>query len=507
MAGIRRESYWNATAPASNHPTLAGDLDVDVAVVGGGIVGVIAARLLKDRGLAVALVEGKRVGEGVTGKSTAKITSQHNIAYTGIERKFDADCARHYADANEAGLRLIAELIGRHGIACDFARKPAFTYTLDDAEVARIEEEAKLAALLGLPASLTRETGLPYEVRAAMRWDDQAQFHPTKFVKGLAETLPGDGCHVFEMSRVTDWEPRRIATESGAVRARHVVMATHLPLGQIGLFYAENHPHMHPVIMGEAERAHVPDGMYISAETPHRSLRGHRDEHGRDWLIFTGPAFKVGDTEGEGAAFAELEEFAATRFGVAAAWCWTNMDYTPMDHAPFVGWSSSRDDAYLVATGFNAWGNTNGAAAAMLIADLVEGKENPWLDLYDATRIKPLAGGAEFVRANAEVAADLIGGYLRPKPRDFAELAAGEGQVMKIDGRNVAAWRDDAGVVHVVSAACTHMGCLVGWNGNDRTWDCPCHGSRFAADGAVLHGPAVKPLAPVAVEKETEPAA
>ncbi|MGQ0590652.1 MAG: FAD-dependent oxidoreductase, partial [Sphingosinicella sp.] len=452
MARIRHESYWNATASASNHPPLAGKHDVDVAIVGGGIVGVITARLLKDRGLSVALVEGNRVGEGGTGKSTAKITSQHNIAYTIIERKFGAEGARHYADANEAGLRLIAELSDRHGIACDFARKPAFTYTLDDKEIARIEEEAKLAAVLGLPATLTREIGLPYEVRAAMRWDDQAQFHPTKFVKGLAATLPGDGCHVFEQSRVVDWDPRRVATGSGTVRARHVVMATHLPLGQTGLFYAETHPHMHPVIMGEAEPSRVPDGMYISAETPHRSLRGHRDEDGRDWLIFTGPSFKGGDVEGERAAFAELEEFARRHFSVAPSWRWTNMDYTPMDSAPFVGWSSSGDSAYLVATGFNAWGITNGAAAAILIADLVEGRENPWLDLYDATRIKPVAGAVQFAKGNAEVAADLIGGHLRPKPDALDSLKPGEGGILKLDGRNVAAFRDEQGQVHAVSA-------------------------------------------------------
>ncbi|MGQ0588677.1 MAG: Rieske 2Fe-2S domain-containing protein, partial [Sphingosinicella sp.] len=268
--------------------------------------------------------------------------------------------------------------------------------------------------------------------------------------------------------------------------------------------YAETHPHMHPVIMGEAEPSRVPDGMYISAETPHRSLRGHRDEDGRDWLIFTGPSFKGGDVEGERAAFAELEEFAMRHFAVAPSWRWTNMDYTPMDHAPCAGWSSSRADAYLVATGFNAWGITNGAAAAMLIADLVEGKENPWLDLYDATRIKPVAGAAQFIKGNAEVAADLIGGYLRAKPHAFDALKPGEGGILKLDGRNVAAFRDEQGRVHAVSAACTHMGCLVGWNENDRTWDCPCHGSRFALDGEVIHGPAVKALAAVKAEEPAE---
>ncbi|HKR25330.1 MAG TPA: FAD-dependent oxidoreductase, partial [Allosphingosinicella sp.] len=263
----RHISYWTATAPASGFPRLTGDIEADVAVIGAGIVGVTTARMLKDRGLKVALVEARGVGEEVTGKSTAKVTSQHNMALTTIARKFGEDGARIYAEANEAGLAAIVRLAEEHGIACDLERKPAFTYTLDESEVGRIEAEAEAARRFGLPASLTRDTGLPFPVLAAMRWDDQAQFHPVRYVKGLAATLPGGGCHVFERSRVIDWDPRRIATDAGSVRARHVVMATHLPLGQTGLFFAENFPHTHAVIMGRAERARVPEGMYLSVET------------------------------------------------------------------------------------------------------------------------------------------------------------------------------------------------------------------------------------------------
>ena len=492
----RPSSYWNATAPASAFPALAGDVEADVAIVGGGIVGVTTARMLKDRGLTVALVEARRVGEEVTGKSTAKITSQHNLALTTIESKFGEDGARIYAEANEAGVRAIVELAARFGIACNLERKPAFTYTSDESEVANIEREVEAARRFGLPAALTRDTGLPFGVLAAMRWDDQAQFHPTRYVKGLAATLPGDGCHLFENSPVTDWDPHRIATGGGSVRAKHVVMATHLPLGQIGLFYAQNYPHMHPVIMGRADPERVPDGMYISVETPRHSTRGHRDDDGRSWMIFTGPSFTHGRVDEERASFAEIERFAADHFGVAADYRWTNEDYTPMDHAPFIGWSSALRDGYLVATGFNAWGISNGTVAAMLIADLVAGRDNPWLDLFDSTRIKPVAGGAEFVKGTAEVASHLVGGYLASKPKSFADLAPGEGAVLKLDGHNVAGFRDEEGAVHAVSAVCTHMGCLVGWNATDRTWDCPCHGSRFALDGGVIHGPAVKPLAP-----------
>jgi glycine/D-amino acid oxidase-like deaminating enzyme/nitrite reductase/ring-hydroxylating ferredoxin subunit len=497
-------SYWNATAPGASFPALSGTIEADVAIVGGGIVGVTAAAMLKDRGLSVALAEGARIGEGVTGKSTAKITSQHNIAYSVIERKFGADGARLYADANQTGLRTICELATRHRIACDLERQPAFTYTLDENEVSRIEEEVEAARRCGLPASLTRDTGLPFEVTAAMRWDDQAQFHPARYVKGLAAALAGDGCRLFENSRVTDWDPHRIATEGGEVRARHVVMATHLPLGKIGYFFAENYPHMHAVIMGRADSGRVPPGMYLSVETPRHSMRGHRDATGQDWMIFTGPSFTHGDVEAEREGFREIETFARRHFGVEAEFRWTNEDYTPMDHVPFVGRSSSSGDAYYVATGFNAWGITNGTAAAMLIADMIAGRDNPWLKLFDATRIKPLASAKEFASGTAATAGHLIGGYLSRRSHEFDSLGRGEGKVLKIDGHNVAAWRDEEGLVHACSAVCTHMGCLVGWNETDRTWDCPCHGSRFAADGKVIHGPAVMPLEPVAVEEPAD---
>jgi glycine/D-amino acid oxidase-like deaminating enzyme/nitrite reductase/ring-hydroxylating ferredoxin subunit len=490
------ESYWNATAPRSDFPALTGELGVDVAIIGGGIVGVTMARLLKDRGISFALIEARRIGEEVTGKSTAKITSQHNIAYTAIERKFGEEGAHCYADANQAGLRTIVDLAGRHGIACNLERKAAFTYTRDEQHVDAIEKEVELARVLGLPASLTRDTGLPFEVTAAMRWDDQAQFHPVRYVKGLAASLGRDGSHVFERSRVIDWSNDRIATDAGSVRARHVVMATHLPLGQTGLFYAENYPHMHPVIMGRADPARVPDGMYISVETPRHSCRGHRDDEGQSWMIFTGPAFKHGHVDDEREGFAEIRRFASEQFGVNPEYRWTNEDYTPMDHAPFVGWSSSGGHAVLVATGFNAWGITMGTAAAMLLADMVSERENPWLDLFDATRIKPVAGAGEFVKGNAEVASHLVSGYLSRKPDSFEALAPGQAAILKIDGDNVAGYRDEGGRLHAVSAACTHMGCILGWNETDRSWDCPCHGSRFALDGEVIHGPAVKALAP-----------
>jgi glycine/D-amino acid oxidase-like deaminating enzyme/nitrite reductase/ring-hydroxylating ferredoxin subunit len=485
--------YWEATCSPPAFPTLRGDLAVDVAIIGGGIVGISAARFLKDRGMTVAVVEARRVGQGVSGKATAKVTSQHGIVYQTLEQDFGETGARIYAEAQEAGLRRIRELSQAHGIDADLETIPGFVYTMDDAQAETIEKEVEAARRAGLPASLTRDTGLPFDVAAAMRWEDQAQFHPVKYVAGLARTIPGEGSHVFENSRAADWDPKRIETAGGSITARHVVMATNLPLGQVGLFYATNHPKAEPVIAAPIER--VPPAFYINVETPRRSLRTHR-HGGRTYAVAVGTHFKPGHSpDEEKRHFAELERWLSETFAAGPIeYRWVNEDYTPMDGAPFVGWSSSIGEAYLVATGFNAWGFTNGTAAGLMIADLAAGKDNPWLELFDARRVKPLAGGRTFVQENVQVAGHLIGGHLSGKPDSFDRVGPGEVQVLAIEGKKIAAFRDEDGRLHAVSAVCTHMGCVLGWNHTDRTWDCACHGSRFDLAGEVLHGPAVEPL-------------
>jgi glycine/D-amino acid oxidase-like deaminating enzyme len=307
MVDLQDRSYWNATAGAPDFPQLAGDLHVDIAIVGGGIVGITTARMLKDQGLSAAVIEARKVGRQVTGKSTAKVTSQHGIIYQTLEQKFGHDRARLYAEAQEAGLQRIRNLAAEHGIDCDLESKRAYTYTRDQQFVGQIETEVEVAQRLGLPATLVRETNLPFDVLAAMRSDNQAQFHPTKYVAGLARTIPGGGCHVFEQSRVVDWEPTRVATEAGTVTARHVVMATHLPLGKIGGYFAQASPYAEPVIAAKLGR--VPDGMYINVEQPSHSIRTHTRESGETYAIVAGTSFKPGHTD------EELRHFEALSVG------------------------------------------------------------------------------------------------------------------------------------------------------------------------------------------------
>jgi glycine/D-amino acid oxidase-like deaminating enzyme len=299
-------SYWNATAKAPGFPRLDADVQVDVAIIGGGIVGITTARLLKDMGRTVAVIEARRVGREVTGRSTAKMTSQHSTIYQTLERKFGEPRALLYAEAQERAIHEIARLAAAHRIAADIEPMSAFTYTRDEKTVGEIEKEVEVAQRLGLPATLVRgDIGLPYQVLAAVRFDGQAQFHPTRYVAGLAATIPGGGSHVFENSRAIDWEPTRVTTDAGTVAASTVIMATHLPLGQIGGYYSMAYPKAEPVIVAPIGRA--PPVRYISADHPSRSIRTHKSADGQLFAIAAGQSFKPGHTD------EERQHFASTR--------------------------------------------------------------------------------------------------------------------------------------------------------------------------------------------------
>ena len=488
------ECYWTASADARRSSPLQGETTADFAIIGGGIVGIVAARLLKDRGHRVAVVEAGRVGHGVTGRSTAKVTAQHSTFLHRIERKHGAEAARAYAEFNRAGVGLIADLVQREGLSCDFEPADSFVYATTTEGREKLEEECATANNAGLPMEIVADAGLPYPIECALRLPDQAQFQPARFVAELAATLPGDGSAVFEDSRVIDWTKTEVRTDQGSISARHVIMATHLPLGQVGNFHACTSPHMHAVMAVPVAPERAPEGMHISIDEPKRSLRSHRAASGETFLILTGPTFKHGDAEAEAQGFGELAEFAREHFGYqGGGYRWANEDYTPSDGLPYIGWSGTAGESLLVATGFDAWGLSNGAAAALILADLCEGRDNGWARTFDASR-HSLSGFGKSVVNTGKVTGELIGGHLRS---DGDPASAEEGEIVELNGRAAGIYRGDDGTLRAVSAVCTHMGCKVGWNPVDRTWDCACHGSRFAADGGVIHGPAVERLAPV----------
>ena len=493
----RAASYWIASTAETDFPRLDGDVSVDVAVLGAGITGITVAEKLKRAGKTVALLESKRALHGVTGYTTAKLTAGHNVVYTHLERHFGPEGARLYAQANEAAIADVAETAAERAIDCDLERTRNYVYSESDDDVAALEAEAEAARRAGLAASFTRETELPFPVAGAVVLEDQAQFHPRKYLLPLLQGLPGDGTHVFELTRalgVEDGAPCRVVTDRGEVRARDVVVATHLPILDRGLFFAKTHP-SRAYVVAAGVGSDAPTGMYISTETPTHSVRSAPRDGGR-LLLVGGEGHKTGQESRTDERYARLASWAHERFGVDEfEYRWSTQDNYSVDRIPYIGRVRRGSKHVYVATGYGGWGMSNGTAAAILLADLVLGRDNRWAELFDAKRLKPATAVRDFVTENANVGKRwFVDRAAAARRHDVSDLRPGEGRVARLDGELVAVNRDAAGALHAVSAVCTHLGCVVGWNPGERSWDCPCHGSRFAPDGAVIQGPAVDDL-------------
>jgi len=492
-------SFWLETTPETDYPALADGVSVDVAVVGAGITGITAAILLKEAGKTVALLDSKRIVHGASGYTTAKVTAGHGASYSKIRKAFGEDGIRMYARANQAALEWIAELVERNRIDCDFERKANYVYAESDDEVAQLRQEAEVERHAGLATRLVDETPLPFQVSAALRLKNQAQFHPRRYLLALAATIAGDGNHVFEHTRVRGvkhGEPCELATERGTLRAADVVLATHLPILDRGLFFAKAYPHRSYAVAAPLGDAPDPEGMYINSATPTRSIRTLRDGD-RVFIQVGGNGHKVADEEDTPSRYDQLEGFLREHWPGAGEvqYRWSTQDYMAHDYVPYVGRLRRGSEHLYAATGYSKWGMTNGTAAAMIISDRILGRSNPWADLFDAKRLVRRSALGSFLKENAAAGLHFFADRLSRADRaSVDELTPGEGALIRLRGRKTAVYRDDEGGLHAFSPVCRHLYCLVDWNPAERSWDCPCHGSRYDATGRAIQGPTTKDL-------------
>jgi glycine/D-amino acid oxidase-like deaminating enzyme/nitrite reductase/ring-hydroxylating ferredoxin subunit len=490
-------SLWVDTAPRTSFPALDRDIGAEVLVVGAGITGLLTALQLRREGIDVVVIDQHQLGTGVSGHTTAKVSSLHQLVYAQFTSRFGPDGARAYAEANEAGLAHIAGLVDELGIECDFRRRPNYTYASTEDDIVDIEAEADAAAVAGLSAAFVRDVPLPFATHGGVRVEDQAELHPLNFLRGVAAALENEGCRIHEHTRalsLRDGEPCRVETTGGMVTADRVVIATHFPFPDRALFFARVHAERSYCIAAPL-RGEPPAGMFISASSPTRSIRSHPLD-GKELLIVGGEGHKVGQGAPTGPRYEALEEFAREHFAIGeVTHRWSTQDNYSVDGAPLVGRLTPLSRRTWVATGFRKWGLAMGAAAAWMIGDGVAGRENRWHGFFDSNRIPPLASAVDLAKENANVGFHFFADRLLRRSADSVDgLAPGEGTVASRHGRQVAISRDENGAVRAVSARCTHLGCIVSWNDAERSWDCPCHASRFAPDGSVLQGPAVSPL-------------
>jgi glycine/D-amino acid oxidase-like deaminating enzyme/nitrite reductase/ring-hydroxylating ferredoxin subunit len=497
-------SLWLETVSRDPYPALDRDLDVDVAVIGGGIAGVTAARLLQLAGRRVALIEARRLGLGDTGHTTAHLTELLDAGYATLRSHFGRGGAALAAAGQRVAIERIAELASGSGIECAFERVPAYRYAETDDEVRELEDELEAMQEAGLDAARVDRPPLPVSALAAIRVEDQAQFHPLAYLLGLARRFAEEGGLVFEGTRarkISEGRRCTVEAEGGRITCADVVVMTHAPVSSRFALHSKMAPYRTYALAARVASL-PPPGLYYDSRDPYHYVRTQETADGA-FLVAGGEDHKAGHEEHPSTHHEALERWVRECWPVKEiAHRWSGQVWEPADGLAFIGRSSGSEHVW-VGTGFSGTGMTFGTLAALVVADGILGIENRFAELHEATRVKPIAQARRYMAENVDVAGRLAKDRVsRGEVESIAEVPPGEGRLVRVDGKMLAAYRSETGELTAMSARCTHLGCHVQWNDAEACWDCPCHGSRFAAMGEVLSGPAVEALAPVEVEEE-----
>jgi glycine/D-amino acid oxidase-like deaminating enzyme/nitrite reductase/ring-hydroxylating ferredoxin subunit len=497
--------YWTDSASLPRFPKLDRDEQVDVVVVGGGIAGLTAACLLSEAGRTVALLERDRCAQVDTGHTSAHLTMVTDLRLSELVKAFGRDHAVAVWDAGIAAMLRIHSIVEEQEIDCAFAWVPGYLHAPIGGDPSRetdaLRDEATLAAELGFDARFVED--VPLVGGAGVRYADQARFHPRKYLAGVARTIADRGGMIFEHTSAEEFcsEPLSVKANGHTISCADIVLATHTPLvGTTGivsatLFQTKLALYTSYVVGGRVRKHRLPDVLLWDTADPYHYLRieRHRDH---DYVIFGGEDHKTGQADGTNACFERLEKTLRSLIpDIELTHRWSGQVIETPDGLPYIGETAPHQ---IAGTGFSGNGMTFGTLTGMMAADRIVGVRNPWVGLFDPGRRKFLGAAWDYVKENKDYPYYLIRDrFGATEGRSIRAVRRGEGRVLDLDGQQVAVSRDDKGTITKRSAICTHMLCTVAWNDAERTWDCPCHGSRFSPDGSVISGPAESPLKPI----------
>ncbi len=491
------KTFWRQSIEFPSYPPLTETIKADVGIVGGGITGITAAYELSKQNVSVALIDAGVILNGTTGHTTAKITAQHGIIYDELIQHFGTEKAKLYYEANTEAKRYMDETSKALQIDCDHQSEHAYIFAETEQSVQKLETELQAYETLNIPHEYLSEIPLQLPIHGALMMKEQAQFHPLKYLTGLLGAC-GSNIQIFEHTTAVDVEynknPAIVTDEGHRIICDYVIQASHYPFYDGQGFY--------PTRM-YAERAYAvafktnkmyPGGIYINAENPTHSIRT-TPENGEDLWILVGEQHKTGQGESTTKHYAALEQYAEKNFQpTEICYHWSAQDYTTLDKLPYIGPVTKKQNRVFTATGFRKWGITNGTIAAIMLCDRILEQSSPYENVFSPARFQADQSVRTFASINADVAKHLVKGKLSSNQQSIDHLAPDQAVITDIDGKRTGVYKDLEQQIHMVDTTCTHLGCEVAWNAAERTWDCPCHGSRFAYTGEVIEGPANKPL-------------
>jgi len=499
---VNTKPYWQLTADLPQFGKLDRDLEVDVVVIGAGLTGITAAYLFKQSGAKVALLERHTCAAGDTGHTTAHLTYVTDQRLHKLVNFFGKDGAKAFWEAGVAAIDQIYELVQERKIDCEFKWVPGYLHGRLGVEDAKdresLKEDARLARKLGFEAEFMRE--VPYAKRPGVMFAHQAKFHPLKYLRALLKEIPGNGSYVFEHSDASEVQDEPLAVKVGRrkLRCKYVMIATHTPLvgktsmTKATLFQTKLALYTSYVLGAEVPSGTAPEALFWDTTDPYYYLRVEKRD-GFDYLIFGGEDVKTGQEKKAELVFERLEKRLMRTLPEARVKNrWLGQVVETNDSLPFIGESAGQQ---FIATGFCGNGFTLGTLAAVMARDRYLGRKNPWFDLFRVDRRKFHGGAWRYVKENLDYPFYLLRDRLAGGEKSSTRtLKPGEGKILQLRGKKVAVYKNENGQLVLRSPVCTHLKCIVRWNDADKTWDCPCHGSRFKPTGEVLAGPAETPL-------------